>query len=137
MLGKALAGTATGTSRARGRSNRSRLFLRRSQVLLIDNGDELNETEKTIHAALLTLTIDPDQAPAAANALTRDILPKIRSAPGFVAGYWLEPVDGRGFSFVVFETEEQARRSAPPASNWAAPGVSINEVDFRRVAASA
>jgi hypothetical protein len=74
-----------------------------------------------MHAALLTLTIDPDQAPAAANALTRDILPKIRSAPGFVAGYWLEPVDGRGFSFVVFETEEQARRSAPPASNWAAP----------------
>jgi hypothetical protein len=53
------------------------------------------------------------------------------------AGYWLEPVDGRGFSFVVFETEEQARRSAPPAGNWAAPGVSINEVDFRRVAASA
>jgi hypothetical protein len=88
-----------------------------------------------MHAALLTLTIDPDQAPAAADALTRDILPKIRSAPGFVAGYWLEPVDGRGFSFVVFETEEQARRSAPPASNWAAPGVSINEVDFRRVPA--
>jgi hypothetical protein len=106
--------------------------------LLIDNGDELNEREKTMHAALLTLTIDPEQAPAAANALTRDILPKIRSAPGFVAGYWLEPVDGRGFSFVVFETEEQVRRSTPPVSNWgAAPGVSINEVDFRRVAASA
>jgi hypothetical protein len=89
-----------------------------------------------MHAALVTLTIDPEQAPAAANALTHDILPKIRSAPGFVAGYWLEPVEGRGFSFVVFETEEQARRSAPPASDWAAPGVSINEVDFRRVAAS-
>jgi hypothetical protein len=90
-----------------------------------------------MHAALVTLTIDPDQAPAAAKALTRDILPKIRSSPGFVAGYWLEPVDARGFSFVVFETEEQARRSAPPASNWAAPGVSIDEVDVRRVAASA
>jgi hypothetical protein len=90
-----------------------------------------------MYAALVSLTIDPGQAPAAAKALTRDILPKIRSAPGFVAGYWLEPVDGRGFSFVVFETEEQARRSAPPASNWAAPGVSITEVDVRRVAASA
>jgi hypothetical protein len=82
----------------------------------------------------VTLTIAPDQAPVAANALTDDILPAIRSAPGFVAGYWLEPVDGHGFSFVVFETEEQARR---PASNWAAPGVTINDVDFRRVAASA
>ena len=90
-----------------------------------------------MHAALVNLTVDPDEAPAAANALTHDILPAIRSAPGFVAGYWLEPVDGHGFSFVVFETEEQARRSASPASNWAAPGVSINDVDFRRVAASA
>jgi hypothetical protein len=78
-----------------------------------------------MHAALVNVTIDPDQAPAAANALTHDILPAIRSAPGFLAGYWLEPVDGHGFSFVVFETEEQARRSAPPASNWAAPGVGI------------
>jgi hypothetical protein len=71
-----------------------------------------------MHAALVNVTIDQDQAPAAANALTHDILPAIRSAPGFVAGYWLEPVDGHGFSFVVFETEEQARRSASPASNW-------------------
>jgi hypothetical protein len=90
-----------------------------------------------MHAVLVNLTIDPDQAPAAASALTHDILPAIRSAPGFVAGYWLEPVDGHGFSFVVFETEEQARRSAPPASNWTAPGVSISDVDFRRVAANA
>jgi hypothetical protein len=104
----------------------------------LNNAEEqLDETEKTMHPALVTLTIAPDQAPVAANALTDDILPAIRSAPGFVAGYWLEPVDGHGFSFVVFETEEQARRSAPPASNWAAPGVTINDVDFRRVAASA
>jgi hypothetical protein len=93
--------------------------------------------ETAMHAALVNLTIDPDEAPAAANALTHHVLPAIRSAPGFVAGYWLEPVDGQGFSFVVFGTEEQARQSAPPTGNWAAPGVSINDVDFRRVAASA
>ena len=90
-----------------------------------------------MHAALVSLTIDLDQAPAAAAALTDHILPAIRSAEGFVAGYWLEPVDGQGLSFVVFETEEQARRSAPPASSWDAPGVRIDDVDFRRVAASA
>jgi hypothetical protein len=90
-----------------------------------------------MHAALVTLTVDPEQAPAAADALTREILPKVRSAPGFVAGYWVEPVDGCGFSFVVFETDEQARQAAPPAGNWAAPGVSMDEVDFRRVAANA
>jgi hypothetical protein len=107
------------------------------EVLQIDTVTTSTKRRKAMHAALVTLTIDPDQAPAAAGALTRDILPRITSAPGFVAGYWLEPVDGRGFSFVVFETEEQARRSTPPDNDWTAPGVSINEIDFRRVAASA
>lgn len=90
-----------------------------------------------MHAALVTLTIDPDQASAAANALTNDILPTVRSASGFVAGYWLEPADGQGFSIVLFETEEQARQAAPPVSSWAAPGVTIIGVEFRRVAATA
>ena len=90
-----------------------------------------------MHAALVTLTIDQDHAPVAANALVNDILPSVRSAPGFVAGYWLEPADGQGFSIVIFETEEQARETAPPVSSWAAPGVTINGVEFRRVAAAA
>jgi hypothetical protein len=83
------------------------------------------------------LTIDPDQAPAAAQALMNDILPAVSSAPGFVAGYWLEPADGNGFSVVLFETEDQARHATPPVSGWAAPGVTIGSVEFRRVAATA
>ena len=90
-----------------------------------------------MHAALVTLTIDPQQAPAAANALVSKILPTVRSSPGFVAGYWLEPADGRGFSIVLWETEEQARQTAPPVSSWDAPGVTINGVEFRRVATTA
>ncbi len=90
-----------------------------------------------MHAALITLTIDPHQAPAAAAALTNDVLPKLRSAPGFIAGYWLDPaVDGKGFSMVLFESEQLARASVPPACDWDAPGVTIIEVDFRRVAAA-
>jgi hypothetical protein len=90
-----------------------------------------------VYAALVTLTIDPDQAPAAANTLVNDILPTVRSAPGFVAGYWLEPADGQGFAIALFETEGRAREAAPPVSSWAAPGVTIGAVDFRRVAATA
>jgi hypothetical protein len=108
----------------------TRSYLAKTETNLHGNGEPM-------HAVLTRLTIDPNQAPAAASAFTNDLLPKIRSAPGFVAGYWLEPVDGRGFSFVVFETEEEARRSAPPADNWEGPGININDVDFRRVAASA
>jgi hypothetical protein len=92
---------------------------------------------RTVHAALVTLTIDPAQAPAAADALVNDILPTVRTAPGFVAGYWMEPADGQGFSVVLFETEEQASEAAPPASSWAAPGVTIDGVEVRRVAATA
>lgn len=54
------------------------------------------------------------------------------SAKGFVRGYWLDPVDGEGFGFVLFETEEQARRATPP--EWSAPGVTILGVDVARVA---
>ena len=90
-----------------------------------------------MHAALVRLTIDPERAPAAAEALMSDILPRVRSAPGFVAGYWLEPADGHGLSIVLFESEEQARQATPPASSWAAPGIEIIGVEFRRVAATA
>ena len=90
-----------------------------------------------MHAALVSLTVDPEHAPAAAATLTDDILPRIRSSPGFVAGYWLEPADGEGFSIVLFESEEQARDATPPASSWDAPGIAITGVQLRRVAATA
>lgn len=90
-----------------------------------------------MYAALVSLTIDPQQAPAAAQALMHDILPRVRSAAGFVAGYWLEPADGQGFSIVMFETEEQARAATPPVSGWTAPGITITGVEFRGVAAAA
>ena len=87
-----------------------------------------------MHAALMHLTIDPALAPAAAAAFSSEILPKVRSAPGFVAGYWVDPVDREGFGFLLFETQEHALRATPPATAWSAPGVTILRVDVRRVA---
>jgi hypothetical protein len=87
-----------------------------------------------MYAALVELTIDPKHAPAAAAAFTSDILPRVQSATGFVRGYWVDPEDGRGFGFVVFETREQALAATPPASEWAGPGVTIQSVRVRRVA---
>jgi hypothetical protein len=66
-----------------------------------------------MHAALMHLTIDPALAPAAAAAFTNELLPRVRTSLGFVAGYWMEPVEGQGFGFVLFETEEQARKAMP------------------------
>jgi hypothetical protein len=90
-----------------------------------------------VYAALVQLTIDPALAPAAASRFSSEILPRVRAAAGFVAGYWVDPVDGQGFGFLLFETEEQALAATPPASSWAAPGVTIVGTDVRRVAVAA
>ena len=87
-----------------------------------------------MYAALIRLTIDPTQAPAAAAAFTETILPRVKAADGFVGGYWVDPVDGEGFGFVLFDTADQARQVTSPATNWSAPGVTILGVDIRRVA---
>ncbi len=87
-----------------------------------------------MYAALVHLAIEPSLAPAAAAAFTNEILPKVRAAPGFVAGYWVDPIDGQGFGFLLFETEELALSATPPAIAWAAPGVTISRTDVRRVA---
>ena len=87
-----------------------------------------------MYAAVVRLTIDPAQAPAAAAAFTSEILPRMRSAPGLIAGYWLDPVDGQGLAFVVFDTEANARQSTPPNADWSGPGVTILGTDISRVA---
>jgi len=87
-----------------------------------------------MYAALVSLTIDPEQAPAAAAEFTSNVLPRVRATPGFKGGYWVDPVDGRGFGFLLFETKEQVLAGTPPAVSWPAPGVEIVQVDVRRVA---
>lgn len=89
-----------------------------------------------MYAACVYLSIDPKQAPVAAAAFIADILPKIQSASGFESGYWVDPVDGQGFGFLVFETEMQAIAATPPKADWSAPGVSILRTEVRRVAVS-
>ena len=58
----------------------------------------------------------------------------VKASAGFIAGYWLEPKDGKGFSFVVFESEDQARKVAPPVGTSPTAGVTVVTVEFRPVA---
>jgi hypothetical protein len=88
-----------------------------------------------MHAALITVTIDPGQAPAAA-ALMNDILPRITAADGFAAGHWLEPDDGQGLPILVFGTEQHARQVGDASAGWSAPGVSVGQAEIRRAAVS-
>jgi hypothetical protein len=86
-----------------------------------------------MHAALVTVTIDPASAEASRSALQEQVIPMIKASPGFVAGYWLEPKDGQGFAFVVFESEDQARQTAPPLGASPTAGVTVADLEFRSV----
>jgi hypothetical protein len=59
-----------------------------------------------MHVVQVKVTI-LDQEPAQ-KELRERIVPMVSSLPGFVAGYWLEPIDGKGESFVIFESEDAA-----------------------------
>jgi hypothetical protein len=90
-----------------------------------------------MHAALVTVTIDPATADAARTMLNEQVIPMVKASPGFISGYWLDPKNNEGFSFVVFESEDQARQAAPPAGSSPGPGVTIKSVEFRSVAGHA
>jgi hypothetical protein len=69
-----------------------------------------------MHAALMHLTIDPALAPAAAAAFTHELLPRVRAAPGFVAGYWVDPVDRQasGLCSSRRRSKRSKQRHQPP-----------------------
>ena len=89
-----------------------------------------------MHAVLITVTIDPAKAEAAREGLMNEVIPQLKAATGFVAAYWLEPEDGKGFSMTLFETEAQARLMAPTVGSVSETGVTFESVEFRPVAAS-
>jgi hypothetical protein len=87
-----------------------------------------------MHSVVAAVRVaDPGTARAALADLRLDLVPR---APGFVAAYWLEPVDGVGLSVIVFDTEEHAEQAAgyplPPL-----PGVTPLTLQIREVYASA
>jgi heme-degrading monooxygenase HmoA len=91
-----------------------------------------------MHAALVSVTIDPGKEDEARAMLASQIVPMVKQSDGFVAGYWTEPRDGKGFSVVVFDSEEHAKAAAPPAG-MRPPGapVVVDTVEFREVIATA
>jgi hypothetical protein len=90
-----------------------------------------------MYAAMVNVTIDAALQDEALAGLKSQVIPMVSASPGFITGYWLTPVDGKSPAMVVFETEEQARQAAPPVGPAPMPGVTVDSVEFREVAASA
>ncbi len=84
-----------------------------------------------MHANVVVVKVEAGSADVAQKALHEDVIPRVSKSPGFVAGYWLEPVDGKGASLTLWESEDAAREAAraiqPP------PMVSIESIETREV----
>jgi hypothetical protein len=72
----------------------------------------------------------------AKRGLGEEVIRGIKGAPGFVGAYFVAVDDSHGVSIEVFETEEQARATAPPEGAVAA-GVTVGTIQFGAVIGSA
>jgi hypothetical protein len=86
-----------------------------------------------MHAVVVNVNIEDFEQ--AHQVLVDEIIPMVKSAPGFVAGYWLGPEDGQGLSVVVFDSEEQARDMAKTVEVGAEPSefVTVTSMTVREV----
>ena len=89
-----------------------------------------------MHALFVTASISDYDA--AQKELHEEGIPMVSQAPGFVAGYWLRPVeDGKGNSVIVFDSEEAAERGREGLEQNPPREVTIDSIEIREVAGHA
>ncbi len=86
-----------------------------------------------MHAVVATVHVEhPEEARA---VLQTARVPVLQRAPGMVAAYWLEPLDGVGMSVIIFDSRESAEVAMTyPLEPM--PGVTPIAVELREVFAS-
>jgi len=90
-----------------------------------------------MHAVIVSVTItDGEQA---TTYLRSEIVPRVKQAPGFVAGYWVRIEGGdKGRATIVFESEDAARAAADQIqSQEGGDAVTLDSVDVGEVVESA
>jgi hypothetical protein len=89
----------------------------------------------TVHANIVFVNVDASQADPARRGLHEHVIPRISQTAGFVAGYWLEPVDGKGISVTFWESEHAARDAAGRIQPDSSPttGVKLDRIETREV----
>lgn len=88
-----------------------------------------------MHAVLVAVSIDPDHQDEALEHLKSVVVPGVKQLPGAVAGYWLAPSNGQGYSTIVFESEEQAKVAADGVGERVPEFVTINHIEVKEIAA--
>jgi hypothetical protein len=88
----------------------------------------------------VVVTVDIEDFEQARAALETEVIPRVKAAPGFVAGYWLQPAEDKtGMLIVVFESEAAANAAAQMVQPGPHPSqyVTVNSVEVRAIVANA
>jgi hypothetical protein len=92
--------------------------------------------EVTVHAVIGKVSIETGREAEATEHLKTNVVPRVKDAPGVVAGYWLAPQDGHGLGITLFESEEAARQGAEMAQNAPRPDfVTFDSIEVHQVIA--
>jgi hypothetical protein len=68
--------------------------------------------------------------------LKTNVLPRVKQAPGVIAGYWLASQEGHGLGITFYETEEAAREAAKMVQKAPRPDyLTFDSVEVREVIA--
>jgi hypothetical protein len=88
-------------------------------------------------AVITTVKIVPSQFETAREHLQSQVTPRVKNAPGVVAGYWTVNANHeQGSSMVVMDTKENAEATANMVrTGGMPPGVTLVDVEVREVVA--
>ncbi len=93
-----------------------------------------------MHAVIVEVDVSGADRDTALQRLRDEVVPRVSSLPGFRSGTWLRPNDdAKGFSLLLFDSEENARDAAQAVQVGAEPqpGVRIERSELREVAVQA
>lgn len=87
-----------------------------------------------MHAVVVRVSISDHEV--AESHLREQVVPGVRQAPGFVAGYWTRK-DDSGTGMAVFESEEAATRMSEMVPSMVPDVVTIQDIEVCEVVAHA
>ena len=87
-----------------------------------------------MHAVVATVTINDREA--AESHLHEQVVPGVKQAPGFVAGYWTQK-DNSGLAMLVFESEDAANAASEMMPSMVPEAVTLGDIEVREVVANA
>jgi hypothetical protein len=88
-----------------------------------------------MHAVFIDVSVKGTDDEALAQ-LRSDVVPRVKEAPGFVAGYWTR-TDTSGRACVIFDSDSTAQGAAEMIKSNPPSEVTLQNIEVREVVASA